>query len=143
VKTLILMRHGHAEQGEADHARRLSARGKQQCQGVAKDLREVGIKLDHVLCSNALRAEHTAKIVALGLAFAGTIEASSELYGASAAGYLQALQATEPQISTLLFVAHNPSISDLIRLLLHTEMELDPAGYTIIRDIKHWPELGR
>ena len=82
-------------------------------------------------------------MVAEGLGFSGKIEANRGLYQGSASDYLHAIQRTSTKVATLLFVAHNPSVSDLLSVLKHSRISLSTAGYEIVRNIKEWHELGR
>jgi phosphohistidine phosphatase len=133
VKTLILMRHAHAAQGDDDFERPLTERGQKQAELVGTDFNEMGLVLDRVLCSSALRARRTAEIVAALLNFTGEIDKSDELYEASLLDYVRAIQSTPEPVNTLLLVGHNPSVSELLSAVHQGQMELPPAGYDILR----------
>jgi phosphohistidine phosphatase len=133
VKTLILMRHAHAAQGEDDFARPLTDRGQKQAEVVGADLQELGLVPDSVVCSSALRARRTAEIVAALLAFSGEIVKSDLLYDASMMDYFKAIQGTADAANTLLLVGHNPSVSEVLMALTQHEVEVPPAGYEILK----------
>jgi phosphohistidine phosphatase len=133
VKTLILMRHAHAAQGEDDFTRPLSERGQKQAEVVGADLKELGLLPDRIVCSNALRARRTAEIVAAVLGFSGEIAKSHKLYDASMMDYFNAVRSTAETAQTLLLVGHNPSVSELLTTVQRREVELPPAGYDILR----------
>ncbi|HEX2878055.1 MAG TPA: histidine phosphatase family protein [Polyangiaceae bacterium] len=133
MKTLILMRHAHAAQGDDDFARPLTERGQKQAEVVGVDFKELGLQPDQVLCSSALRARRTAEIVAAVLGFSGEIVRSDELYEASMMDYFKAVQGIAEAAETLLLVGHNPSVSELLTAVHQREVELPPAGYEILR----------
>lgn len=133
MKTLILMRHAHAAQGEDDFARPLTDRGQKQAEVVGADFKELGLLPDRVLCSSALRARRTAEIVAALLGFSGEIAKSDLLYDASMMDYFKAIQGTAETVTTVLLVGHNPSVSELLMAVHQTQVELPPAGYEILR----------
>jgi phosphohistidine phosphatase len=133
VKTLILMRHAHAAQGDDDFDRPLTERGQKQAEVVGFDFKELGLQPDQVLCSSALRARRTAEIVAAVLGFSGELVRSDELYEASMMDYFKAVQGMAETVETLLLVGHNPSVSELLTAVHQREVELLPAGYEILR----------
>ncbi|HTM43589.1 MAG TPA: histidine phosphatase family protein [Polyangiaceae bacterium] len=144
MKTLILMRHAQAAPGDVDFQRPLTAWGRQQCADVSLRLKDAGLMPDHVLCSSAVRAQDSARIVAEHLGCRSKVRAERALYEASAGNYLSALQQVPRAAQIVLFVAHNPSISDLLGWLEGTEHVLAPAGYAVIkRAIDDWSELER
>jgi phosphohistidine phosphatase len=143
LRTLILMRHGDAEDAPSDHERPLSARGRQQCAGVGRQLREAGVEPGAVICSSAERARVSAELVveALGSSRAPAVDAT--LYLAEPRAYLAAVHGVDDGIEALLLVAHNPGLSDLASRLLGEHVALPTAGYAIIeRELGSWRELG-
>src|SRR5687767_10823392 len=61
---LYLMRHGEAEAGASDAARRLTAEGAAAVERVAARAAAAGVRLDRVYHSGLVRAEQTALILA-------------------------------------------------------------------------------
>ncbi|MCB2154016.1 phosphohistidine phosphatase SixA [bacterium] len=60
---LVLMRHGIAEDGSPDEARRLTGDGREKTVRVAKGLERFGVRPDLVITSHRIRAQETAQIV--------------------------------------------------------------------------------
>jgi phosphohistidine phosphatase len=133
VKTLILMRHAHALNGDHDYARPLSERGQKQAEVVAVDFKELGLLPDRIVCSGAQRTRRTAEIVAALLGFPGEIDKEDKLYEASMMDCFRAIQLTPESVDTLLLIGHNPSLSELVSAVQHSEVELPPAGFEILR----------
>jgi phosphohistidine phosphatase len=71
---LYLMRHGEAEPGRPDAARRLTVEGAAACARVAARATTAGVRLDHVYHSGLARAQETAALLAGPLAPAARIE---------------------------------------------------------------------
>ncbi|MDH5676445.1 MAG: histidine phosphatase family protein [Myxococcales bacterium] len=143
-KTLILMRHGDAEEASSDHGRPLSARGRRQCLDVGTQLRAASIAVDHVLCSSAVRAVQSAQLVLQALGSARAIEPDATLYLASPQRYVQALREAPAEPATILLVAHNPGLSQLASAIADRHVGLSTAGYDISHHaIERWAELFR
>lgn len=144
MKTVVLLRHGDADDASTDFERALSTRGVKQCVAVASELTRVGFMPERVICSSARRAHQTATLVAERLGFRGAVEAARELYLANAGNYLTAVRKTPRTVSYVLFVAHNPSISELASRLAGGQLSLPPAGYELVtEDIDEWQRLGK
>jgi phosphohistidine phosphatase len=112
---LILWRHAEAEPGEPDLGRRLTAKGIQQAERVAKWLDRHLPATTRILSSPADRAQQTAQ--ALQRKFRVVPELAP---GASAATVLAAAgwpDAREP----VLVVGHQPTLGEVAALLLSDE----------------------
>ncbi len=140
-KTLIVVRHGHAVEGEADFARRLSDRGVSEVNSAGQALAQRGIKLDGVLTSSAPRAAETAKLLASRVGFDGVLQQARELYLAEATAILECVCATDDEIETLLLVGHNPGLSAFVEHMTGQVCELHTAQVVHLKlDIDHWNE---
>lgn len=141
MKTLVLMRHGHAEDDLDDHGRRLTRKGRGAAERAALELREVGFAPALVLSSSAARALQTADVVVdvLGLD-RSIVESRNELYLAEPSGYHMALRALEETLDAILVVGHNPGLSRVARSFGHPGA-LPPAGYCLTRDVVSWAGL--
>jgi phosphohistidine phosphatase len=142
VKTLILMRHGEADDADTDHERPLSQRGRLQCLEAVRELELAGHRPDRVLCSSALRAVQSARLVAEGLGYLPSLAPDESLYLAEPRGYLRALRACGSEVHTVLLVAHNPGLSELASRLSSVHVALHTAGYHVSQHgIEHWSDL--
>jgi phosphohistidine phosphatase len=70
---LYLMRHGEAEPGQPDAARRLTAEGAAAVARVAARAAAANVRLDHVYHSGLVRARQTAEILAEALGAADRV----------------------------------------------------------------------
>jgi phosphohistidine phosphatase len=122
VRRLTLMRHADARWKDAtlsDLERPLNRRGTGAAESMARRLLELELIPDLVLVSPARRTQQTAEIVARELALpARRVRRAEDLYLASAPDLLRIAQDTGPRVMHLLVVAHNPGVSELVRLLV-------------------------
>src|ERR1700712_985730 len=118
MKTLLLLRHGHAEKDNpgGDHARALDARGHRQTQEVAATLDRLGLRPAVALVSDSRRTRETADDA---LAASGTPPWYSrpELYGASTGEILAQVHAIPDSAPSAIVVGHNPGIGETAQLL--------------------------
>lgn len=76
---VILMRHGIAEDGDDDAARRLTAEGRERVLQMAQLLGRLGLVPGAILTSPRVRARETAEIVAAHFARTGATRESAAL----------------------------------------------------------------
>ncbi len=125
MKYLLLMRHANSESGTidvSDHDRTLSDRGLSACARVGALLAPEPCAAEHVLCSSATRARQTLTGVAIDAGWdlpAGkpTVEYDRRLYVASCQQIIDAIRASDDDVSRLMVVAHYPGLGDAARLL--------------------------
>jgi phosphohistidine phosphatase len=144
MKILWLARHAHAEVAAAsDFDRRLSAAGILEAQGMGERLRQRGHAPQLILASAASRAAYTAQLLAQSLD-APPPRFERELYNSSVAVLLQTISATAASVSSLMLVAHNPGISELVSLLSQAQpVAMPPCGIAEIHfdSAEDWPDL--
>ena len=113
ARRLLLLRHAKAEPGEAaDHDRDLDARGRRDAEALGHEMRRQGLSPHLVLCSSALRARHTARLLGAFDPTPSTQETAA-LYLAAPDALLSALRAVPEDVHTLLLVGHNPGLHGL------------------------------
>jgi phosphohistidine phosphatase len=123
---LILVRHAHADPGDPDELRPLSARGRDQAQALAEQLAaEVGLVL--VVTSPLLRARETAAPIAR----AASAELRVDERLSPGAGPDDVLAAAADADGPVVTVGHQPDCS-LIAEALGVEIDFPPAGHVII-----------
>jgi phosphohistidine phosphatase len=112
VRTLILLRHAKAADPDdyaTDIERPLTARGHRDATAAGAWLKEQNLQPDAVLCSTAVRTRET-------LADTG-VEAPTlfehRIYTGPAFDTLDLIRQVGADVSTLLLVGHNPTISDV------------------------------
>ena len=147
MKTLILVRHSHAESrsdGIGDFERPLSRRGMEDAVKVASSLQRKKIIPDRILASAAERAAVTATIIAehLGIS-ADNIEYSRLLYYSSPKTIMNFIYGMASEVKTVMIVAHNPGISDLVRSLSSGSTGFMENTMTAVfrYDIGNWFEI--
>lgn len=137
MRTLILLRHAHAEPASSDQAdldRPLSAEGLAEAEAAGRWLSEQGLVPDRVLCSPARRTRETLESV---MATIGFVEQRlvEQIYEATP-GTLAALVDEHREVERLLLVGHNPGLERLAALM-HSGQSGDyrgmpPAGIVVL-----------
>jgi phosphohistidine phosphatase SixA len=128
MRTLILLRHAHAEPaaaGQPDIDRALSAEGLAEAEAAGRWLAEQGLIPDRVLCSPARRTRETLEAVLRSI---GYVEQRlvDGIYEASP-GSLAALADDHRDAERLMLVGHNPGLERLAALL-HSGQSGDYRG---------------
>lgn len=111
VRTLVLMRHAKSDypDGVPDHERPLAPRGVREA-GLAGDwLRQNLPAVDAVLCSSAVRTRQTLERTGVD-APASYLD---RLYGAGPGTVIDEINKASDDITTLLVVGHEPTMSHL------------------------------
>ncbi|MHB8329839.1 MAG: SixA phosphatase family protein [Acidimicrobiales bacterium] len=128
MKKLWVLRHAKAApHSDDDHSRPLAARGRRQCAELATHLDEAGrdrTEPQLVLCSSAVRAVETAVLVLAGLGARPGLEAEPGLYLADADLVVDRLRRLDDELVAVMIVGHNPTLHDLIVLLLEPADEV-------------------
>lgn len=129
-KSLYLLRHlksSWSDPALADHDRPLAPRGRKAGKKVARHVRRVGVKPDLVLCSPSVRTRQTLAVVEPELG-SPEVRLVDELYAAPAEELLDVLRGVEPEVGSVLVIAHNPGLEDLLAGLSGTVQEKFPTG---------------
>ncbi len=118
MKTLYILRHSQTlpSSENGDKARELTPKGLEDATALGKLMKQKGYTPDFALCSTAIRTGQTLAQVMNSLETV-PIEKSETLYYHSASHYIQAIQEIEGDPSSILIVAHNPSIYEMVILL--------------------------
>jgi phosphohistidine phosphatase len=124
--TLILLRHGDAEDGDGDDAaRRLTPKGKRQAEAAGEALAALGTEIDACLASTRARAAETAQIACRPLGVEP--ELTDELRGGPFDG--QGLAAGR---GSVLLVGHEPDFSGEVAWLTGARVKLKKGGLAIV-----------
>lgn len=145
MKTLIVMRHGHAENwSTTDFDRKLTAEGLEAVNAAAVNLRAEGLYPDQVWCSSAVRTLQTARRAAAILDVSDeNIIPLRAFYHIDDCELLREIQHCADGISTLMVVGHNPAVSALVSGIGGEMRCLRPAGMAVLRDIANsWQMFG-
>jgi phosphohistidine phosphatase len=118
---LFLVRHGialpHGSPGVAEDDRPLTPRGERRVRRIARGLRRLGVEPDRVITSPLPRARRTAEIIAGVLDLTDRLEEADALRAGNPATAIAAWLG--PQAGDdLMLVGHDPSLTDLLGLLI-------------------------
>ncbi len=130
---LYLMRHGHAEPGYgiADEDRALTDVGVERVRNAAHVLAQIGIAPAHIYSSPRLRAKQTAQIVADALG--QTVEVHEAVnFGFDLAAIRDFIAATNGEEVDLMFVGHEPTLSNMIAALSQGTVVMKPGSFARI-----------
>ena len=145
MKTLLILRHAKSswkENGLADHERPLAKRGKNDAPTIGRLLYRKGLVPELIVSSTAKRARKTAKIVAENCGYRRDIILSDDLYLAPPAAYAELLQQLPDNVDRIMFVGHNPGMSDLLYALTGVEEDLPTAALAQIElDVSRWRDM--
>jgi phosphohistidine phosphatase len=118
---LYIVRHGIAAlpgtPGIPDDERLLTSKGEKRMRQIARGLVRLNLKLDRIVTSPLPRARATAEIIADALDARKILETSNVLQTGSAAATVERWLRDRNE-ERLMIVGHNPTLSDLISLLV-------------------------
>jgi phosphohistidine phosphatase len=145
MKTLLLMRHTksswkHAEM--PDHERPLNKRGNKDAPIMGALIKDKELVPQKILCSSALRATETARMVQEESGFAGETVFLDSYYLAEPNAYLEALQTLPDEIERVMVIGHNPGLEGLLQILSGQIVPLSSGAVAhLVLRIDHWNEL--
>lgn len=134
LRRLVVVRHAKAEPtAPSDHGRALAARGRADAEEAGRWLRDAGIDPDAALVSDALRTlqtwEHLAEAAGWGL----EPELSAGLYAAGADSTFDLLRETDPGVTTLVVIGHNPTMASVAELVDDGEGDMEATTLMLTR----------
>jgi len=145
TKKLYLLRHLKSSWDDdtlADHDRPLAPRGRKAGKRMVRYLQTAGVAPELVLCSSAARTRQTLEAVRAALGDA-EVRFEETLYAASDEELLGVLRAVEPDVGSVLVIAHNPGLEDLAAALSGVRQEKFPTGALATLGYEgSWAQLG-
>lgn len=141
------MRHASAASelsGQCDFDRALTEDGRRVALQTGCLLAELGIQLDRVIASAAVRTSETAQLVVSSVRPASGIVLMHELYNAPAFSVASVLRGQMfDDESCLLMVGHNPGIAGVMCRWAGQSLSVPPATLTIFRSSDEgWNSVG-
>jgi phosphohistidine phosphatase len=121
---ILLMRHAKSDwhSHTADIERPLNKRGSRDAERMGGYLKQLNISPDRAVTSVARRAQDTANLVLEGFPMIrDEMTVDKELYLAGLHTLLEAIQLYAIEGKTLLLVAHNPGMDDIVHHLTDTD----------------------
>jgi phosphohistidine phosphatase len=135
ARTLVLLRHAKAQAPGSlpDIERPLTERGRADAGAVGSWLADEGMRPGLVVCSPAVRTRQTWHEVAIALATsdpsggAPEVHYEQKLYDGGRTELVDLVQAVSDDLTTVLVIGHNPTVSDVSMLLRpdHTDGPVD------------------
>lgn len=126
---LYMLRHATAEEGQpsqSDRARRLTGDGVAESRTVGAALKRLGVKLDLIVTSPAVRATETARIVSQALNIE-MVDDDSLLPGCRLRD-LESVVGRFPHAEQLMIVGHEPDFSEIIAVLTGGRVVMKKGG---------------
>ncbi len=127
MKRLYIVRHGiavpHGTPDIADDDRPLTPKGEKRMRQVGYGLKHLGLDLDRIVSSPLPRAYRTAEILTRVLGNPDLLETADELRAGQTCSAI-AEWLTSRTEESLMIVGHNPSLSELIGLLVLGDLKL-------------------
>ncbi len=120
MKKLLILRHAKSswkDLSQADHDRPLNKRGKRDAPRIGKFMRERDMIPDLIISSTAKRAWKTAEAVADEVDYRKDVTRTRDLYHAYPDAFIEILQGLDNHFRSVLMVAHNPGIEELVAQL--------------------------
>ena len=121
MKTIYLVRHAKSDWDDPsirDFDRPLNKRGKNNAPAMGKLLKQQGIIPELVITSTAMRAKTTAELITAEIGIKpDKMVYEKELYLASAQEIFLLIKETPPEYNSVMIVAHNPGITELLNRL--------------------------
>ncbi|MEZ5561891.1 MAG: histidine phosphatase family protein [Gammaproteobacteria bacterium] len=147
LRRLTLLRHAKSswqETGASDHDRPLSQRGRQDAPVMGRRLLARGSRPSLILCSTALRARHTAQIIARELGYPGEfLQREPGLYLATPEQIMAVLAGQADAFRNIIVCGHNPGLTELANRLAGSDIDNIPTcGMVAIDlDLESWTEI--
>lgn len=131
-RELIILRHCKSDWGNnilQDEPRPLSRRGVHNAEIIGQWMLKHSIVPDLILCSTAVRAQQTLKLVNITLRLSeDRIFFKKELYLASLSTLLHFLSSVDISSRTVLMIGHNPGLDYLVHHISSTPPPLTTTG---------------
>ncbi|MBN2012583.1 histidine phosphatase family protein [candidate division KSB1 bacterium] len=147
MRTLILVRHGNAEPGDAgvpDFERALIKPGKQACREVAKRLRKQKIKAKRWITSPAIRALQSARQFAKQMNFPRkSIQLAATIYNENSAdGLMEFLKQIDDKVPSVMLFGHDPGFTELAKQLIQGfNASIPTSGAVVLEWDGSWADL--
>jgi phosphohistidine phosphatase len=123
-----LLRHGDAEDGSPDAARRLTGKGERQARAAGAALAALGVSLDACLTSPRVRAAETARLACEGQGV--ELQVEERLSG----GPFDPIELALGQGDEVLLVGHEPDFSGAIAGVTGARVKIKKGGLAAIED---------
>ncbi len=145
MKELLLYRHAKAEDASrsiADQDRALAAVGRKQAQMQGEILAGRDLRPEHVVASDALRAQQTVRETAGAMRYTGRVDYLPALYDADYETYSAVLRKQPEGIQRLMIVGHNPAIEETATRMTGRRIHLKAGSIAYLGvETKDWASI--
>jgi phosphohistidine phosphatase len=147
MKRLYLIRHAKSSWADPDlddFERPLNDRGQREAPMMGQRLKQANVQPDGILASPAKRALKTAKMLAAELDFPKErIMTAQSIYDAGVSDLLKVIRQIEDALQRMLFIGHNPGLTDLANYLTNVRLDnLPTCGvFCVDFDVSSWQEI--
>ena len=147
MKQLVLIRHAKSSWKDpalSDLMRPLKKRGERDAREMAKRFNALGLNVDRVLMSPALRAVQTLDTMAAESGFGRDVsEIVPDLYTFSYEAIMLYLKELSDDFTSVAVVGHNPAVTDLVNFLALEEIANIPTcGIVVLSlNIEKWGKI--
>ena len=132
MKTVYIVRHAKSSWEFPllpDEERPLLEKGKRRTMKIVEFLRREKIKVDHLICSHAVRAMETAKILADGLDYPkDEIRIDPMVYSTDGEGLFNEFYDLPDKASSVMIIGHNPAVTDFVNNFLDPRIDNLPTS---------------
>jgi phosphohistidine phosphatase len=148
-KRLTLLRHAKSSWDDPalpDRERPLNPRGQHDAPMMGQRLRARGARPSLIITSPAVRALHTAQLVAREINYPlEFLQREADLYLADPEAILAVIARQDNSFNDILVCGHNPGLTELANLLTGENIDNIPTcGVAVIEaDLPEWNDLGR
>jgi phosphohistidine phosphatase len=142
-RRLVILRHAKSDwpDGVPDLERPVGERGLREAPLAGRWLRDSVPAIDIVICSPALRARQTCSLALAGLGYDPAVRFDDRLYGQPTATLVEVIGELPPEATTALFVGHNPELSQLVGVLIGTQVELKTSSIAVVTFNSEWASV--
>jgi len=147
LKQLVLIRHAKSSWKDpalSDLMRPLKKRGERDARDMAKRFNALGLNVEKVLMSPALRVVQTLDMMTEETGFGRDInEITPELYTFSYEAIMLCLKALDDHWHSIAVIGHNPAVTDLVNFLALEEIANIPTcGMVVLSlNIEKWSKV--
>ena len=147
MKTLLLTRHAKSSWNDAslpDRDRPLAPRGERDAATMGRRLSQRHVDPGLIMCSPAVRAFATARIIARGLDYKRErITVEDRLYAASMDTLIEVIEELDDALDCVMLVGHNPECSALAYHFCSEITHMPTCAIAEFRiDAKRWGGIG-
>ncbi|MDR2372234.1 MAG: hypothetical protein LBD60_03755 [Puniceicoccales bacterium] len=144
MKRLYIVRNAHAGIGAIDRERELDEQGIKEVHSIGTQMVAAGMRPSVILTSGARRSMETAKHIRelFGL-LVNVIDIREELYNADIEKILGILQSLPDEKNSVMLIASNPGVTELLNSLAHSDYEEIPNGGLVVVELRlrHWRDI--